>query len=101
MVKTNIHYFSLKDSKLAEQVKELLGRPIPRDPKFPCGFSGYFCPVMAAHKSILIRIICFGLLVLQLFGCRVSDDAANDPAGFALQRGAGVFEFETPSGATA
>ena len=55
---------------------------------------------MAEHKSIIIRITCLWLLVLQLSGCRVSDDEADDPAGFDLQRGAGVFEFETPAGAT-
>lgn len=55
---------------------------------------------MAEHPSILIRITCLWLFVLQLSGCRVSDDAAVDPAGFELQRGAGVFEFETPAGAT-
>ena len=55
---------------------------------------------MAEHKSIIIRITFLWLLVLQLSGCRVSDDEADDPAGFDLQRGAGVFEFETPAGAT-
>ena len=55
---------------------------------------------MAEHQSILIRITFLWLFVLQLSGCRVSDDAADDPAGFELQRGAGVFEFETPAGAT-
>ncbi len=53
------------------------------------------------HRFLIpVYGVFFGVFVLILDGCRVTENEVENPVGFELQRGGGTFEFLTPAGAT-